>query len=59
MNPFKIAYSKMEDIMLDFEGSLATKKDRVRVIIPDTRLSERMEREAVASDLEMKLTHKF
>ena len=54
-NLHKIACSEMEDSMLHFEGDLVKKKDRFRQMMLDAGPSERMEREAVVSELEMTL----
>ena len=45
--------------MLDFEGNLVEKKESVRMMTLDTRSSERIEREAVTSDLDMTMIDKI
>ena len=58
-NPHKIACSEIEENMLDVEGGLVEKKDKVRTMIQETGPSERIEREEVAGELEMKLIGKL
>ena len=59
LNPRKIAYSKTEDRMLDFEGNFSEKKDRGRIMVLDIGSSAKIEREAVASELEITMIDKF
>ena len=54
-NVHKISYSEMDGSMLDFDGKLSQKKDSVKIIMLGIESSERIERDAVASDLEMTL----
>ena len=58
-NPHKIAFFEIEENMLDVEGGLVEKKDKVRTMIQETVSSERIEREEVAGELEMKLIDKL
>ena len=58
-NPHKIACFEIEENMLDVEGGLVEKKDKVRTMIQETGSSERIEREEVAGELEMKLIGKL
>ena len=55
----KVAYSEIEEIMLDFSSNLVEKKDSVRIIMSDAGSNKKTEREALVSDLEMKLIDKL
>ena len=58
-NPHKIDFSEMVEIMLDFEGNLATKKESAIIITSEIGSSERMERKIVESVLKTTLIDKL
>ena len=58
-DPNTDVYSRNEDSMLDYEGNMVEKKDRLRILVSDLEDNELMEVSAVVSEAEVSLVNKL